>query len=183
MTPKDLMSRSLTAPSQFIDPHDELIDAVFFDRQRRNDIQFVRGDARFVAAYGFRQFDHRLIAELVRLLYDGPMNSALFDPGQSRVFFVEGDDLHLADFAGLFDRAQNGRAVVRPESDHSGDVWILDQRVGGVPFGVHAFAAVGADVYDLDLRAFERLLQSSITILRVLRVHRSDKYHYPASLR
>src|SRR5262249_20106899 len=120
--------------------------------------------------------------ELERLLHDGPVDGALFDPGQSRVFFVEGDDLHLADFAGLFDRAQNGRTVVRPESDHSGDVGILDQCICGVPFGVHAFATVGADVYDLDLRAFERLLQSAIAILRVLRVHCSDEDHDLASL-
>src|SRR5262249_10712045 len=47
----------------------------------------------------------------------------------------------------------------------------------------HGFATIGADVYDFDLSAFERLLQSSITILRVLRVHRSDEDHDLASLR
>src|SRR5262249_53797291 len=47
------------APStQLIDLHDEIIDAFFFDRQRRNDIQFALRNARFVAADGFRQLDH-----------------------------------------------------------------------------------------------------------------------------
>src|SRR5215468_5754232 len=32
----------LAAPSQLVDLDDEVIDAVFFDRQRRNNIQFVR---------------------------------------------------------------------------------------------------------------------------------------------
>src|SRR5215510_15209084 len=173
----------LAAPSQPINFRGEFFDAVLLDRQRLDDLLFVRRDPRFIAPDGLRQENHRLIAELERLLHDGRVDRALFDSGQGLVFFVEGDDLHFADFAGLSDRAQYGGTVIRPEADHPGDVRIIDQRGGDIIFGAHAVGVVGADVNDIDVRALERFLQSAETLLSVLGVEHSDEDHDLASLR
>src|SRR5262245_53860252 len=182
-TAKDLISLSLAAPSQPIDFRGEFFDAVLLDRQRLDDLLFARRDPGFIAADSLRQENHRLIAELERLLHDGRVNRSLFDAGQGLVFFIEGDDLHFADFAGLSDRAQYGGTVIRPEADHPGDVRIIDQRGGDIIFGAHAVGVVGADVNDIDVRALERFLQSAETLLSVLGVEHSDEDHDLAPLR
>ncbi len=92
-----------------------------------------------------------MIAEFERLLDDGGEDRAFLYTSERLVFLVEADDLDLVEISGLFDSAQDRRAVVAPEADHASDVSVFNERVSGVGFGTCAVGIVGANVDDLDL--------------------------------
>src|SRR5205085_2088646 len=79
--------------------------------------------------------------------------------------------------------AEYGRAVVGPEADHRSHFGVLDECVRRVRLGAHAVCVVRAKVYDLDVRACERLFHALETLARVLRVGLADEDHYLPALR
>src|SRR5881628_2193708 len=74
----------------------EVVDVVRADERGRNEELVTRRDARAVALHGLGEQRDRLIAELVRLLDDGPGDGTALHPRQRLVVFVEGDDLDLS---------------------------------------------------------------------------------------
>ena len=100
-----------------------------------------------------RQQRDRLIAELVRLLHDRADDGAGLDAGQRLVVFVERDDLHLPDLAGVAHRVEDRRAVVAPQPDERGDVGVADEHLGDVGLRSDLIGVVRAHVEDLDRRS------------------------------
>src|SRR2546427_8782262 len=165
-------------PTQLIDLLREIVHIGFLDRQRGDENLLARRNPRAIAVENPGYQLHRLITKLEWLLDHGSVNRLLLDAIQGFVLFIEGDDFHFAGLAGLADCPDDRRAVVRPKSNHAGDVRLIDQSIGGIRFRAHSICTVGANVKDLNVGALQRLFEALISLLCVGRIKRSDEDHY-----
>src|SRR5437764_4776954 len=173
----------LRPAAELVDLFDEVVHVVLLDDARGDENLLGRGDHRAVAAFNLRHHLHGLVAELVGLLDDCPLDEAVLDALERVVFLVEGDDLDLAGLARVLDGAEDRRAFVGPEAAHRRHFGVLDDGVGRVRLGAHAVGVVRAHVYDLDVGAGYRLLDAFEPLARVLRVGLADEDHDLAALR
>src|ERR1044072_6046335 len=139
----------LTATANLADLFDEVVHVLLHDDARGDETLVAGGDHRAVAADNPRHQLHGLVAELVGLLDDRALDGAFADAGQRIVLIVEGDDFDLAHLVRVFDRAEDGRAVVGPEAVQRGHFGVAFERVGGVRLGAHGGCFVSARVYAL----------------------------------
>src|SRR6266496_4238591 len=156
----------------------ELVHVGFLDRQRGHENLLARRNPRPIAVENLGYQFHRLITKLEWLLDYSSVNRLVLDAVQGFVLFIEGDDFHFAGLAGIAHRADDRRAVVRPKYIHTGDVRLIDQRIGSVRFRAHSICTVRAHVKDLNVRALQRLFEALISLLRVCRIKRADEHHY-----
>src|ERR1700752_910410 len=150
-------TRLLPSSAKRIDLLSELFDVRLFDRQRRDEYLFARRNAGAIALENLGHQLHRLIPKLEWLLHHGRINGVIPNAVEGFIFFVKGDDFHLAKLACVAHRAENGRAFIGPESDQSGDVRLIHERVRGVGFCADAIGIVGAHIDDLHIRALKHL--------------------------
>ena len=95
------------------------------------------------------------------------MDGALLNARERRVRLVEGDDLDLAQLAGLLERLEHERRVVGEEAHHAADVGILRERVLGVGLALGLVELVGERAEDFEAAAFEHLV-GGVEVARVL---------------
>src|SRR2546425_1329068 len=150
----------------------------FLDRQRGDENLLARRNPRAIAVENLGYQLHRLITKLEWLLDHGSVNRFVLDAVQGFVLFIEGDDFDFAGLAGIADRADDRRAVVRPESNHAGNVRLIYESIGGIRFRTHSICTVGAHVKDLNVRALQCLFEALISLLCVCRIKRSHEHHY-----
>ena len=119
-----------------------------------------------------------LVAELVRLLDHGGENHAVADALERSVLLVEADDLDRADFVGLLDGADDGRAVVAPQTYQARRYRDTCTMVSsGVGLGADVVGVIRADVDDFHVGAGQRLLDAAVAVVGVLGVERADEDH------
>ena len=95
----------------------ELVDVVLPYHSRRDEHLAPRRNAGSISLERLLQQRDRLEAELVGLLHDRADDRARLDARQRLVIFVERDDLHLPDPAGIPHGVENRGAVVAPQPD------------------------------------------------------------------
>ena len=95
------------------------------------------------------------------------MDGALLNARERRVRLVEGDDLDLAQLAGLLERLEHERRVVGEEAHHAADVGILRERVLGVGLALGLVELIGERAEDFEAAAFEHLV-GGVEVARVL---------------
>src|SRR5215471_9832362 len=110
------LQKTSTPAFEFVDFDDEIVDVVFFNDDRRNELLLCFRYHGAIAIQEFVNENDRLVTEFVRLLHDGGVNGAFFNPGERLIILVEANDLNLAHLSRILDRIENCRTVVSPQT-------------------------------------------------------------------
>src|SRR6478609_2316606 len=102
----------------------ECVNVRLIDNARRDVDEFAFGNNGFITLVQLVQHVDRLVAILIRVLYDGGDHITVFNPLQCTVILVERHHFNFAELSDAFETFENHGRIVAEEAYHAGDVGI-----------------------------------------------------------